>query len=360
MVGLYKRHAKKNSHAMSIIANAITGFIADLLLKPIGYRDCPEHYDFGTTPQTVGVCYPVLESLPQLATPYKKKLLQVVNSGAGPQDIIWERYHKDADHSGVANSANCPPNTYPFNGSCLSHCPQGYVERAYPDNDPAKISQGIEDMLYECVAECSQSWHPMTWDSPRTLFSEYDDNERNIIWTSGAIVFLSGGIDKYKQLEQKGSLFCYHVASKDSDGLTLGYSRTPFNIQPYEVSGTGVEGGLGRNKFHALHVGLYGERGRLALGAPKMAGACPPPNVAGDDGVCYRPTPPGMKLIGNRWFTTFQCPTEYSIPSDDGKQCMVKGIDRGKWPSLLQLIIYIVAIGLVVFIAIKIIQAFRK
>lgn len=345
---------------MSLIANAIKGFIGTLLLKPIDYKDCPDNYKFGSTEDTVGVCYPVLQTLPELADAYKRQLLKIVNPGAKPQDIIWERAHKPADHSGVANSANCPPNTYPFNGSCLSHCPVGYVERAYPDNDPDKISKGIQDMLYECVAECSQSWHPLTWDAPKSIFSEFDDNERNIIWSSGAVVFLAGGIDKYKQLEQMGSLYCYHVAASDKDGLTLGYSRTPFNIQPYEVSGTGVLGGVGRNKFRALHTGLYGERGKLALGAPRMAGACPPPNVPGDDGVCYRPTPPGMELVGNEWFTTYTCPAQYSIAEDGGKQCYVRGIKRGKLPSLLELLIYIVGIGLIVFITIKIIQSIRR
>lgn len=344
---------------MSIFANAIKGFIGNLLLKPLDWKDCGQGYLPGTGASFEGYCFPDLAVLPDLQDDYKKKLLEIVNPGANPQDIVWKRFHQAAEHSGVANASNCPPNTYPFNGSCLSHCPTGYVERAYPDNDPDKLSKGIQDFLYECVAECSQAWHPLTWDAPRSLFTEYDDNERNIIWTSGAISFIQGNIQKYKQLETQGSLFCYHDLPKESDGLTFGYSRTPFNIQPYEIRGSGVDSGIGENKFHVMHEGLYGERGRLALGAPRMAGSCPPPNVAGD-GVCFRPTPAGMELIGNQWFTKTRCPTKYSIALDGEKQCAPKSVERGKYPSILQLLLYVIGIALIILTIVKVLQYSRR
>ena len=67
-----------------------------------------------------------------------------------------------------------------------------------------------------------------------------------------------------------------------------------------------------------------------------------------------------MELIGNEWFTQYKCPAQFSIPDDGGKQCIVKHVARAKWPSLLELILYIVGLGLIVFIIVKAIQIARK
>ena len=355
------------------MAEYVFGVLQRLLTKPFGYHYCDQGWTNGTegTDQE-GLCFPQLEANPDLLAYARSGTITIVNRDAPPEKVLWKLFSRRAIEYGTATSANCPPNTIPWNGSCFYTCPAGYTEHSYQTGE--KNTDGSKKYDLECLAEMNGGWHPLTWTGSAIADVPGSSTIADApgIYQSGAISFITSPIDKYPpvdlrsfaQLEALDAYWGYHTSDgqKSDPSNTINnstsYTSVPLNI----TSSKGVVGkpvGQGSNTIVSLYDGYYGNRQRLKLGSPTMAGTCPPPNVA-TDSQCLRPTPSNMIQQGNQWITDQTCPAHYSTTSEEGLQCIPTPIVRKRYGSLLDMIIWLVTIIIIAFIAIKIVGIIRK
>ena len=343
----------------------VLNFLTNLLTKPFGYKPCDPGYENGTAgTRFEQLCFPQLDVIPQLEDIYNSTKITIRNLDSAPEKRVWDLYSISAVEFTVGSSRNCPPSTVPLGGSCYNNCSFGY--------EPNYSNDGKGGVIFECLRKCEQSWHPTNW---KVNNNEMDESSKIDIITvpsifdksaSSKIAFLSGvegRLDDHsiKSGFTSGMFWCYHKGTAESKlGATEGYSSVPIGLIPLETFQNGETKGFGdsQHKYKFEIAGLYGNRRRLPLGPPLMAGICPPPNEF-DNNVCYRPTPKEMKRIGNTWVSDIDCPKQYSKPTPSGIGCIPVGVYRKRYGSLLDMIIWLIVAVLIAFIVIKIIGALK-
>lgn len=323
---------------MDFILNGVRNF----LTKPLGYYDCDSGFIPGTKGSPAeGNCYPDLITNVALSDLYKNGILRLANKDANVEDYIWQRYNRPAPIYSIASANDCEPNTVSFNGSCFQGCQSGKEQRTFEEGGKKQV---------ECRASCNaDGWHYLNWG-------------KNVASKEGLDIFQPGAIswrkanandNPFVQLDAPRDDWCYHIPTDDTTTNTPGYdSRWPIGV----VTFTGKAGdivGQASNTVKIKFDGVYGERMNSFLGLPKMAGNCPPPNVA-TDAQCLKPAPAGFEVQGNEWVTKTPCPAAYSTKSTmEPNNCIPTPVYRKKYGSLLDYIMILVVIILVVIVLIK-------
>jgi hypothetical protein len=270
--------------------------------------------------------------------------------GNGRSNLVFIKPTLAAEDWTMATGRSCPPGTYNYGGLCERGCPKYYtrqevIPRKKDPSDPT--GNKLLPPEYQCVAECDNDWHELTW----------------------------GNTNSGQQRKQANPLMCYHkppsadIFVSGSDRATdneladsvqmpfnLSFEAAPRNIE--EINRVNENGKFTDDKTRYEAAGVYALRRKFGMSAATPPMPCVPPNIVTESGRCVRPCREGWTLIGDDCVETSQtCPTGSHKDEKNLGLCRIDYHDMPMGPSIMLFLAGLLIISVAGAIAIKAIRA---
>ncbi|MFA6159064.1 MAG: hypothetical protein WC763_05595 [Candidatus Paceibacterota bacterium] len=342
---------------MAAVLDTITGSIFKFLTRPGAERGCGQWPGYeratvagGSNDEEMVICRPIV------IPPFHA--VSSSENAASRDGIVWMKPSYVPDSAVIASGRSCPPNTYPFGGSCEQACPANY-ERELSPGYYAAIAQGAKDKKgnptdqngniilprYECRASCINKWHVMNW------------------------VFPDGPAQDTFGQQTGGTTYplCYHPLPSDRSIDAERAVNMPYNLEHQytfltnrdkETGKLDNAGGFLPQSYVLEDAGVYAARRRFELGAAGPAVPCTLPNQLTAMGNCVRPCAPGHELFGEKCvLLTTPCPPGITTPGKNDATCIPITYEMPRYPSILVFIGILALIAVLGGLAVKLFRS---